>query len=105
MIKYNLFDKLEENDATDVVYFVIKMLSKARNDTKIEDVPNDLSDKLINVAEQFLEYAKTEVSLEDEDKTEDLINSLYLYLEERSLPSTQEEINRGKELLKKIDLF
>ena len=103
---FEVLDRYSDKDATDIAYFVIKMITKADNETAIQDVPHDLSDELLKVAENILESIvkrlPNEGDAEWDARTEESIGQLYQYIEDRTVSDEPEDVERGKRLLEKL---
>lgn len=103
---FGVLDSLNDKDATDIVYYVIKMITKSRNDTEIDDVLIDLSDEHLAIAEGILNQLIDRFTEKDGEKREkgleESISKLYLYLEDRMVSSEPEDVKRGKALLEEL---
>lgn len=103
---FGVLDSLNDKDATDIVYYVIKMITKSRNDTEIDDVLIDLSDEHLAIAEEILNQLIERFTEKDGEKREkgleESISKLYLYLEDRMVSSEPEDVKRGKALLEEL---
>lgn len=100
---FNKLDKFNLEDATQIAYYLITILTKEDAGVYIEYVPHDLDQEKLKIAEELLDNMNLD-NIENSSKELDkLIISVSNYINDRHRLEKNVDLEKGKKLLEKMN--